>query len=135
MFFYAAYIRALMLDNSIDGKLEPPITRQESAQGHARPHGRRFSISLLMRPRLNVTAADAAPMDGAINEGMHIWRSCCIEMDSRALLFFSQLVITLFVLGFCVEQVVTLDESHSQWQRMTISLLCGIWLPAPRVQK
>ena len=66
---------------------------------------------------------------------VHVWRSCCLDMDSRALLFFSQLLISLLVLGFCVHGVVVLDESNSQWQRMTISLLCGIWLPAPRVQK
>ena len=69
-----------------------------------------------------------------VNE-VHVWRSCCLDMDSRALLFFSQLLISLLVLGFCVHGVVVLDESNSQWQRMTISLLCGIWLPAPRVQK
>ena len=86
-------------------------------------------------------AGEAAPLRAKIAGGtedpneVHVWRSCCLDMDSRALLFFSQLLISLLVLGFCVHGVVVLDESNSQWQRMTISLLCGIWLPAPRVQK
>ena len=123
-----------MLDNSIDGRLEPPLQQQESAQEHARPHDRHPSISLLMRPRVGDTViADARDAEAA--EGTHIWRSCCVEMDSRALLFFSQLLISLLVLGLCVYGVINLPENESQWQRMTISLLCGIWLPALRVQK
>ena len=34
-----------------------------------------------------------------------LWRSCCAEMDSRALLFFSQLVISLLVLVFSIFEI------------------------------
>ena len=96
-----------MLDNSVQRKLE----------------------AVPLRGDISMVAVADDP-----NE-VHIWRSCCLDMDSRALLFFSQLLISLLVLGFCVEQVVVLDESNSQWQRMTISLRRGNGLPAPRVQK
>ena len=107
-----------MLDNSIDEKHEPV-------------HIRRPSASILMKP----PQGSPVPAREASAEVPHIWCSCCIERDSRALLFFSQLLITWLILGFCSYGVVSLPEIESQWQRMTISLLCGIWLLAPRVQK
>jgi hypothetical protein len=107
-----------MQDSSIDGKHEPVHIRQPS-------------VSITMKPG----RGNPGPAGEPTTEVQHIWRSCCVEMDSRALLFFSQLLISFLVLSFCIQQVVTLDEGKSQWQRMTISLLCGIWLPAPRVQK
>ena len=81
-----------MLDNSIDDKHEPV-------------HIRRPSASILMKP----PQGSPVPAREASAEVPHIWRSCCIEMESRALLFFSQLLTTLLILGFCVHQVVTLD--------------------------
>ena len=109
-----------MLDNSVERKLD---CAGECAPLHAKIAGD-FSNGV----------QSVVKIIEDVNE-VHVWRSCCLDMDSRALLFFSQLLISLLVLGFCVHGVVVLDESNSQWQRMTISLLCGIWLPAPRVQK
>ena len=62
----------------------------------------------------------------------HIWRSCCIEMDSRALLFFSQLIISLLMLLFCIYEIAVLE---SEWAKLTASFIMGVWLPAPRVSK
>lgn len=59
----------------------------------------------------------------------HIWRSCCIEMDARALLFFSQLAISLTVLIFCLIRMVSGD---AEWAKMTATFIIGVWLPAPR---
>ena len=78
-----------------------------------------------------------APLARAESEGAvarsFIWRSCCIEMDSRALLFFSQLVISLLVLIFCIYEIATLGES--QWAQMTGTFIIGVWLPSPRASK
>ena len=60
----------------------------------------------------------------------HLWRSCCVEMDSRALLFFSQLLISLIVLLFCVARIAHNDDA--QWAKMTATFIIGVWLPAPR---
>jgi hypothetical protein len=62
-----------------------------------------------------------------------LWRSCCVEMDSRALLFFSQLVISLLVLLFCVQQIASLADS--EWAKMTATFIIGVWLPSPRANK
>lgn len=79
-----------MLDNSVDGKHEPV-------------HIRRPSVSIMMKP------PQGSPVPGREHavEVQHIWRSCCVEMDSRALLFFSQLLLSLLVLGFCIYSVKT----------------------------
>ena len=63
---------------------------------------------------------------------MYVWRSCCIEMDSRALLFFSQLIISLLMLLFCIYEIAVLE---SEWAKLTASFIMGVWLPAPRVSK
>lgn len=60
----------------------------------------------------------------------HLWRSCCVEMDSRALLFFSQLLISLIILLFCVWRISRTDDA--QWAKMTATFVIGVWLPAPR---
>lgn len=68
--------------------------------------------------------------EAAGEQPSHIWRSCCIEVDSRALLFFSQLLISLIVLLFCIVRISLVNDS---WAEMTATFIIGIWLPAPRV--
>ena len=60
------------------------------------------------------------PSEGAAAR-TYLWRSSCLEMDSRALLFFSQLVISLLVLIFCIYEIAVLDDA--QWAKMTGTLL------------
>ena len=62
-----------------------------------------------------------------------LWRSCCAEMDSRALLFFSQLVISLVVLVFSIFEIATLPDA--EWAKMTATFIIGVWLPSPRANK
>jgi len=57
----------------------------------------------------------------------HLWRSCCVEMDSRALLFFSQLLISLIVLLFCISRIaLTLggDDCYLYYRGLA-PLACG----------
>ena len=56
-----------------------------------------------------------------------------MEMDARALLFFSQLLISLIVLIFCVCEIAVLDDA--QWAKMTATFIIGVWLPSPRATK
>ena len=55
-----------------------------------------------------------------VSEGarMYVWRSCCLDMDSRALLFFSQLIISLLMLMFCIYEIALLE---SEWAKLTAS--------------
>lgn len=65
-----------------------------------------------------------------------MWRSCCgYEIDSRLISFFSQLVISLIVLIFCVHQIAVLSDSQSSWAKMTATFIIGVWLPSPRASK
>lgn len=61
------------------------------------------------------------------------WRSCGCECDPRALLFFSQLTISLLLLMFCISQIATIEDS--QWAKMTLTFIIGVWLPSPRANK
>lgn len=68
------------------------------------------------------------------NPQKHIWRSCCIEVDSRAVLFFSQLVITSSVMAFCIYILATRGDCETQkWYGGTLMFLIGIHLPAPKI--
>ena len=84
------------------------------------------NASLLPAPMVRMPSEGAAART-------YLWRSCCLEMDSRALLFFSQLVISLLVLIFCIYEIATLGES--QWAQMTGTFIIGVWLPSPRANK
>ena len=64
-----------------------------------------------------------------------LWRSCCLEMDKRAILFFSQLTISLVILVFCVTLLV-LNQDCSTFSRYSplITFMVGIWLPQPQLR-
>ena len=63
------------------------------------------------------------------------WKSCCLVMDRRAMMFFTQLLISLILMGLCVFE---LGNGGHTCERDTvyISILSAItsyWLPAPRI--
>lgn len=61
-----------------------------------------------------------------------LWRSCCLEMDSSAVLFFSQLFISLIVVIFCIYMLVMSKtcEADSLYSGI-LSLILGSYLPTP----
>ena len=64
------------------------------------------------------------------------WRSFCFEIDKRVLLFFSQFSVGLMVISFSLYQLN--KDSSCENQQIYIGLLTmmvGIFLPAPRIQK
>jgi hypothetical protein len=58
------------------------------------------------------------------------WRSCCLDVDKRAVKYFSQLGVGLLIIGFCMERLVTLeDDTQAYFGLLTFTV--GILLPNP----
>lgn len=64
-----------------------------------------------------------------------IWRSCCLELDKRAVLFFSQLCISAVIVVFSVT-MLTLYQDCATFSRYSplITFMVGIWLPQPQLR-
>lgn len=62
-----------------------------------------------------------------------VWRSCCLELDKRAVLFFSQLFISLVVLCACIT-LLGLNQECTTYSRYSpmITFVVGVWLPQPQ---
>jgi hypothetical protein len=64
------------------------------------------------------------------------WDSCCLRLDKRATIFFSQLSISILVMMFSTVQLVRLDDCESQQAYIGLLTLClGVWLPQPSMAK
>jgi hypothetical protein len=64
----------------------------------------------------------------------YLWRSCCMEFDSRAVVFFSQLIISTGVMMFCIYQLATHEDCETQKSYSSLlTFLIGIHLPAPKI--
>ena len=63
----------------------------------------------------------------------HIWRSCCLEIDKRATLFFTQLGLTLILLCLCIIELVKQKNSceDSAPYLALLATLIAYWLPQP----
>ena len=60
------------------------------------------------------------------------WESCCIRIDKRAVLFFSQLMISLIIIFFCIYQLVILPDCESKTPFMgLLTLVIGVWVNPP----
>jgi hypothetical protein len=66
----------------------------------------------------------------------YIWKSFCFEIDRRVVIFFSQFSIGLMVISFSLYQL-NKDNScdHQQIYIGLLTMMVGIFLPAPRIQK
>ena len=64
------------------------------------------------------------------------WNSCCLKTDRRAVMFFSQLSVSVAVMTFCCVQLIRLEncEAQSLYSGL-LSLVVGIYLPQPKIQK
>jgi hypothetical protein len=64
------------------------------------------------------------------------WDSCCLRLDKRATIFFSQLSISILVMVFSTIQLVRLVDCESQQAYIGLLTLClGVWLPQPSMAK
>jgi hypothetical protein len=63
------------------------------------------------------------------------WTSCCIEMDKRATVYFTQLGIILAVMIFAVYQLLTITDCDKSTGYMgLLTLLLGYVLPSPTMR-
>jgi len=64
------------------------------------------------------------------------WKSCCLKMDKNAVKFFTQLAISMCIIGLCIAQLVRLKDCGSQHAYIgLLTLVIGIWLPSPSMTK
>lgn len=62
------------------------------------------------------------------------WKSCCFELDRRAVSFFTQLFISLMIITFCLFQLHTLDKCDSTEYLSLLTMVLGVWVgDAPRL--
>jgi hypothetical protein len=65
-----------------------------------------------------------------------VWRSCCLELDKRAVLFFSQLFVSLLMLCACVT-LLGLNQDCATYSRYSpmLTFIVGVWLPQPQFRE
>lgn len=58
-----------------------------------------------------------------------IWRSCCFQCDSRSVMFFSRLSVSLLVLVFCIYRLCgSLDCTEQQVYVGVLNFIIGAWI-------
>ena len=69
-------------------------------------------------------------------EHKNMWQSCCITLDKRATLFFSQLLISVIIVVFCVSMLVY-NQDCATFSRYSplITFMVGVWLPQPQLRE
>lgn len=68
------------------------------------------------------------------NRRSTMWRSCCFTLDRHATVFFSQLVVCIMVISFCMYQLVNSDScERDQLYSSILTLILGVLIPSPRV--
>jgi hypothetical protein len=66
-------------------------------------------------------------------ERKNTWKSCCLRVDRRAVQFFSQLVISLLIITFCLFQLHHLPKCESGEYLSLLTMVLGTWIEAPRL--
>ena len=68
------------------------------------------------------------------NQTNNTWNSCCFNLDKRAVVYFSQLGISLSTISFCIFQLTTLKSCEAQSLYSGILMvIVGTWLPQPQL--
>ena len=66
----------------------------------------------------------------------YTWKSGCFQADKRVVIFFSQFTICLMVISFSLYQLNKNNGcEHQQIYIGLLTMMVGIFLPAPRIQK
>jgi hypothetical protein len=65
------------------------------------------------------------------------WKSCCgLEMDSRAVIYFTTMFIIIGVIVFCIYQLIILDGCNDQQAYLgLLTFVLGIIIPSPKFTK
>tara|TARA_B110000503_G_C7078973_1_gene384267 strand:+ start:358 stop:747 length:390 start_codon:yes stop_codon:yes gene_type:complete len=80
---------------------------------------------------------DVIDIERAVLDNENKWSSCCFTVDKRAVVFFSQLLITLSVVILCIYQLVKHHDNcdSNQLYSGILSMVIGIYLPQPKIKK
>ena len=66
------------------------------------------------------------------NDDENHWDSCCLRIDKRAVLFFTQVLISLIIIFFCIYQLIVLPDCDTKTPFMgLLTLVVGVHLPQP----
>ena len=62
------------------------------------------------------------------------WRSCCLTVDKRVLLYFGQMGIGIVIIAFCLAMLIKNEncETFSRYSPL-LTFIIGIMLPAPKL--
>ncbi len=67
-------------------------------------------------------------------ERNNYWKSCCIQVDRRAVKFFSQLIISLLIIVFCLFQLYNIPKCDAGEYLSLLTMILGVWVTdAPRL--
>lgn len=82
----------------------------------------------------NPHAPDGPGRSAAAPHEPTTWRSCCLTIDRQAALFFSQLIVGVAVIGFCIGMLVANRDcdTFSRWGPL-LTFVVGVFLPAPQL--
>jgi len=88
--------------------------------------------------KLNISTPQQDLSESEISENSFnrkvFWKSCCFELDRRAVSFFTQLFISLMTITFCLYQLHTLPKCDSGEYLSLLTMILGVWVgDAPRL--
>jgi hypothetical protein len=69
-----------------------------------------------------------------LQKNNNTWKSCCLTVDKRFVIFISQFSISLSVLGFSLYRLLTVSTcDETQIYIGLISTIIGIYMPQPKL--
>ena len=65
------------------------------------------------------------------------WRSCCIIMDRKAAIYFTQLFISLIIICFCLTMLILFPEDCNKEATYIglLTFIIGVHLPNPKFDR
>jgi hypothetical protein len=78
----------------------------------------------------------AAEEAAAENPSRFFWTSCCVRLDKRAVVYFSQLAVGATVISFCISMLVLYQDcvTFSRWGPL-LSFVVGVYMPQPALNR
>ena len=77
----------------------------------------------------------AVKIENELQKNNNTWKSCCLTMDKRFVIFISQFSISIIILGFSMYQLLTANTcDETQVYIGLISTIIGIYMPQPKIK-
>jgi len=62
------------------------------------------------------------------------WDSCCMRIDRRATVYFTQLSISFIIMFFCIYQLLRYEDCDSRnFYSSLLTLVIGMYVPSPAI--